>query len=152
MWVGGDGEGDSSKSVVSVRLLVSIFPPEWHNLSDSWQEFSSWWQLTSDCLDISQPLAGETGNTQSAHLQGEAQSFSKSSQAFLTMMPLNCSHEGPGGSKRELWQRRQACLLWTLALMSLAILIIPDTSILVYHHRPHHHPLGWACKISKIHR
>lgn len=79
--------GDFSKSVMSVRLLVLIFHPAWHNLNDSWQEFSFWWQLTSDCLDISQPLTGDTGDTQSAPLKRGAQSFS----SFLSgLSPLWC--------------------------------------------------------------
>lgn len=81
MWVGRGWE--TSKLVMSVRLLILIFPPDWHNLNDSWQEFSSWWQLTSDCLDISQPLTGDTGSTQSAPLKGGAQSFS----SFLSGLP-----------------------------------------------------------------
>lgn len=50
-------------------------------------------------------------------------------QAFPTRMLLHCLLEGPGGSKGEMLQKRQACLLWTFDPISLATLEIPDMLI-----------------------
>lgn len=84
------------------------------------------------------------------HLQEGAQSFSSFFLGFSPSRRLpNCSQEGPSGSKGEVWLRRQARLLWTLALISLPILIIPDLPISVCY-RYHHNTLGWACTVPKI--